>query len=152
MNFVRLGDKCCCCELGRPQPSCFPGDSVCRFGKEWQISPGIFQRLLQWENRTGNAPPVGSFLQRAFSYRVVPVSSGKKRPSPCPWPCGVSEALGRGQLPPERSGAERTGCCPPPSSRAPPAGWGGPGRYPRRLEGARLNKTRKITSIQKKKN
>lgn len=89
------------------------------------MSWGFFQPLLQWENRTGNTPPIGSFLRRAFGYRIVPVSSGKKRPSPCPWPCGMS---GGGGARSATAGAEAAAFCPPQGHRLPAeAGRGGTG-------------------------
>lgn len=80
VNFVLLLDECSCCQIARPQPSEFAGNGVCRFGKERQeTSPGISQRLLQWEKRTGNAPPISFFLRRgsviALSLRVQGRSS-----------------------------------------------------------------------------
>ena len=58
------------------------------------MSHRISQRLLQWEKRTGNAPPIGSFLRHGFSYGTLPVSLGKERSSPRPCPCGVSGEAG----------------------------------------------------------
>lgn len=138
---------------GDPSREVFPGDDVRRFGKEWQeISPGIFQRLLQWENRTGNAPPDRLFPAACVRLSHRPCELREKEALSLPLALR-GEWRRWGEASCRRSGAA--------AARGPPRGTarrlGRAGALPaagdrdgRRPKGPRLNQTRKTTPIEKK--